>query len=568
MAVFCFNKTDYNSNFIVSEPIGGVTIDNADFFIHFSNNPVINDNNQFIDFSQFVIWNNLIDVIQKIQNNIICIAFNKNTSELFCSSSRFTRKRIFYIEENESIYIGTCLKYLIPYSNKKANLTAMYSVIKFGETPEFITVVDNIKVVPVSCYFKTKINELFKQELKLLFNQYYKINYSFSEISIKNTEQKLENILQYISNNKIMVPLSGGVDSTLINCIIDKFKDEKYPAYFIQFGKNDPEQTFAKMAAENTKADLNICTMESTDFIEAIEYQSNHLDSPIGETSTIPLSYFFKQNNYSGYTILDGTLADGCYGSTNYNKNLFEGIKNRSHISQVMNEQIAGFLQKNNLIGKNLFHPRDAQIKDEYLKFMNAYIGSLSNVYFPKSKKYNKTLEPLWLWYYNLMNIENLNPTDAEWAKYTILKMIGYASRITTAKVEDLCGNNNIEYPFIWKEILDDQAKYSWKDKTQNNIIKFPLKEILSNYKSKDFIFRKKVGLNNAVPQWALENLNKKYLLDILIKNNTIIEDLIGKNNLSILVKNFKSNNIHPNVVNLVISLCSLQKWCDANFVR
>ena len=138
---------------------------------------------------------------------------------------------------------------------------------------------------------------MFKQELKLLFNQYYKINYSFSEISIKNTEQKLENILQYISNNKIMVPLSGGVDSTLINCIIDKFKDEKYPAYFIQFGKNDPEQTFAKMAAENTKADLNICTMESTDFIEAIEYQSNHLDSPIGETSTIPLSYFFKQNN-------------------------------------------------------------------------------------------------------------------------------------------------------------------------------------------------------------------------------------------------------------------------------
>ena len=366
----------------------------------------------------------------------------------------------------------------------------------------------------------------------------------------------------------MLLPVSGGIDSTLINCIVNKYKTEQYPAYYIQFGSVDSEQFFAKEAIKNTKAELDICIMNASDLVDTFEYQAGILDSPIGEPSSIPLAFFFKQDKYKNYTVLDGTLADSCYGAKNYSKELFHGIKQRGKTRQVLNELLAGALQKYNLKGQEKFYPRDAQIEDDFLKFLNVYIGPLSRVFFPKSNEYNKIIEPLWLWYYNLMNIENLNPTDAEWAKYTILKMIGYASRITTAKVEDLCGNNNIEYPFIWKEILDDQAKYSWKDKTQNNIIKFPLKEILSNYKSKDFIFRKKVGLNNAVPQWALESLNKKYLLDILIKNNTIIEDLIGKNNLSNLVKNFKSNNIHPNVVNLVISLCSLQKWCDANFVR
>ena len=66
-------------------------------------------------------------------------------------------------------------------------------------------------------------------------------------------------------------------------------------------------------------------------------------------------------------------------------------------------------LQKYNLKGQEKFYPRDAQIEDDFLKFLNVYIGPLSRVFFPKSNEYNKIIEPLWLWYYNLIDTSLLS---------------------------------------------------------------------------------------------------------------------------------------------------------------
>jgi asparagine synthetase B (glutamine-hydrolysing) len=568
MPLYSFNRFNSNENFILKQHIKGIVFEKDDCYFYFSGNPILKIDENFKDFTSSVNWGNLKDVISNGQNNFVCFAYNKSTQEVFFSSSRYTRQRIFYIKENEKITFSTNLKDLIPYSNKKANLAAMYSVIKFGESPEFITVVDNINVLPVSCFVQCKIDDLFLDDIPKLSKQYFRVNYNFNGSSIENTEKKLENILGFLAEKDLLLPVSGGIDSTLINCVVNKFKSDNYPAYYIQFGNDDTEQFFAKEAIKNTKAELDICIMNANDLVDTFNYQADVLDSPIGEPSSIPLAFFFKQDKYKNYTVLDGTLADSCYGAKNYSKDLFYGIQNRGKTRQVINELVAGSLQKYNLKGQEKFYPRDAQINDEYLKFLNVYIGPLSRVFFPNSNEYNKIIEPLWLWYYNLIDTSLLKKDEADWAKYTIFRTIGYSSRVASTKTQDLSLNNYAEYPFIWKEVLDDQAHYSWKEKTHNNIVKYPLKHILAKYKSHDFIYREKVGLNNQIPEWSLRKENRAYFTDFLNNNNAIIVKLIGERNLNQLIKNYNSKYVHPNIINLVISLCSLQKWCDANFVR
>jgi asparagine synthetase B (glutamine-hydrolysing) len=568
MPVFSFNQVILDIDFILDENLKGLTFEKDNSYFYFSGNPILKIDGSYTDYTHLINWENLKDVISNGQNNFVCFAFNKSTQEVFFSSSRYTRQRIFYIKENEKITLSTNLKDLIPHSNKKANLAAMYSVVKFGESPEFITVIDNINVLPVSCLVQCKIKDLFIQDIPKLSEQYFRVNYNFNGSSIENTEQKLENILGFLAQKDLLLPVSGGIDSTLINCIVNKYKIEQYPAYYIQFGSNDNEQFFAKEAIKNTKADLDICIMNADDLVDTFEYQAGILDSPIGEPSSIPLAFFFKQDKYKNYTVLDGTLADSCYGAKNYSQELFHGIKQRGKTSQVLNELVAGTLQKYNLKGQEKFYPRDAQIEDDFLKFLNTYIGPLSRVFFPKSNEYNKTIEPLWLWYYNLIDTSLLSKEDAEWAKYTIFRTIGYSSRVASTKTQDCSLNNYAEYPFIWKDILDDQAHYSWKEKTHNNIVKYPLKNILSKYKPHEFIFREKMGLNNQIPEWSLKKENRAYFTNFLSTNNSIVVQLIGERNLNQLIKNYNSNYVHPNVINLVISLCSLQKWCDANLIE
>ena len=62
-------------------------------------------------------------------------------------------------------------------------------------------------------------------------------------------------------------------------------------------------------------------------------------------------------------------------------------------------------------------------------------------------------------------------------------------------------------------------------------------------------------------------NVNPDIIKQIIFSLNDVNERTKEKLK-SKLIKNYNSSYVHPNVINLVISLCSLQKWCDANFVR
>ncbi|MAS52216.1 MAG: hypothetical protein CMD20_03320, partial [Flavobacteriales bacterium] len=102
------------------------------------------------------------------------------------------------------------------------------------------------------------------------------------------------------------------------------------------------------------------------------------------------------------------------------------------------------------------------------------------------------------------------------------------------------------------------------KEKTQDGVIKFPLKKILESYVDKDFIYRKKVGLNSSFEEWVCTQQNKKFLTSIIEKKESLALVLMGKSNMKKLMNHFNSYKpVHPNVARLVINLALSQSWID-----
>lgn len=534
--------------------------------LFFSGTPVIKHTNGYVDY-KLGETNSLETILQESNNDFCAFHIFKKNEEYFItlSSARFSRARMYFIQTVDGYYFSDDLRKLIPFSSKKINPSAIYSVIKFGNVPEYITCVEGIYSVPVSSFVTIKISELTAGKSLGIshFEKYFRLNYTFEGGDLGATENILRNILSFSTQKDFIVPISGGIDSSLMNYLINEQATRKYPAYYLAFGDNDPEVPFAKEAVKNTQADLEILTMWPKDFIDAFHFQSQNLVQPIGETSAISMAHLFSHFKYNNLNILDGTLADGCYGSKNYNTPPFLSIKKKTNWQLSFNEKISSFLQLHDLKWKNRFFPRDSKISDPYLQQMAVYVGSLSNTIFRNTEQINREIYPFWEWYYGLIN-PFTNAPD-EWMKYSIFKMVNYASNTTVAKTYDLCGSpHQMIYPFMWKDILDDQGKYTWEQKTTGNIIKYPLKKIIEKYATKDFIYRKKVGLNSSTSAWLSLPANRSFIIET-VKKSAIAQTMVFPHDLSKLIKTFSREGHHPNISNLMISLASCEAWKNNN---
>ena len=532
-------------------------------FLLFSHTPVIkkSDYEDITEFSNI----NFEQVLKTSHNNFASFQVCEVNGQLEVSmaSARIGRDRVFVLKNKTELFLSDDIRELIPFSTKTVSKEAIYSVIKFGDTPELSTCIEGVVGVPVGSFWKGSLIDLFSKNTIAIsdFQVYQQFHYDFIGGDIGKTETELESMFSFLAKKDVLIPVSGGIDSSLINYMINDYKSEAYPAYYLRFGEDDPEVEFAKKAIKNTKADLNIYEMKNSDFIEAFHHQTEMAKQPIGESSTIALAYFFKQCNIENHLVLDGTLADGCYGSANYMNNIPVPAE-KSVLRSRLEEKFASKLQLSRLPGAFKFFPRDSYISDVFMQQLNIYVGPLGNSLFKNVKSMNENLEKNFEYYYDLISTSEDVEVD-EWMKYSIFKMANYASKNNTAKSFDNVGTQNeAGYPFMWRKILEDQGHYNWKEKCTEGIIKYPLKKIIERYADKDFIYRKKVGLNSSFEDWVCTNENKSFLKDLLTERNGVPEVMMGKRNLNTLLKHFMSDEqVHPNVSRLVINLAISQSW-------
>lgn len=521
----------------------------------------------------FVEWESFLNETENCVSSLFLKYLERNETSISISSSRMGRSRMYYGFSDEIMWLSDNpneISKKIP--NKVLNSSVAYSILKYGVSPEFQTIYKGIYSVPLASKITTGNNCLKKYISNQFipiddFNPYYKLNFNKGYGNISKTESLLLSSASFIAKENPIIALSGGVDSTLINVLVNKYVEEPYPAIFLQSGDNDRELLYAKEAAKNTKADLIIYKMSSSDYINSLEFQAKNLFEPVGETSPLPFGFLFENNDFSNHTFIDATLADGCYGSTSYYSSPFNKYKSYPKTILKLNERLASFLKVNKLPLNNKFFPRDSSSVDEYLKLLAIYIGPFANSWTKKNRINEKLLNESWNYLYRL-----LGESNDQWSKYSLFKMTAYAMKTTTAKVHDLpiSSNTLTIFPFAWKSFLNDQSNYKWKEKYFEGKIKYPLKKILEKYKSEDFIYRKKVGLNFTFNQWINQKNNKNYILKHLnSSNNNLSKLLFGNNKHNLLIKHFQNNGINSDqhILQLIKSLIMIQRWIDYQHV-
>lgn len=487
--------------------------------------------------------------------------------KLILCSARITRSRMFFLRKNNAILFSTDLRELVPYGNKKLSMPGIYSIIKFGDTPEYLSILEDIYSIPLSSFLiinNENIRRFFLDNISILdFEMYFKLNYSHEGGNPNRTHSILNEIHSVIAHEKPIVPISGGVDSTLINCLINKYTDESYPAFHLSFGNNDEEYVFAKEAVKNTRAELEIINVKPNEFIELFMHQAGRLVQPVGESSPISMASFFMKGLHKGRSIIDGTLADGCYGSTNYNSNIFALNKKRPDWYHNFKHRLTVYNQVMLKRTDYRLYAEDPLIKDNFIAALNIYIGPYANLWFNNASGLNNAILEYWKYYYKLIPD---NEAD-NWAKHSVFKMLNYAAKNNTAKTYDLSlYDYNVFYPFTWLSVLKDQGSYKWEEKSKNNIVKYPLKKILANYKPHEFIYRTKTGLNSCFEDWMTIGENKSFFIDYFSKSE-LANRIIEKKNKGIAVSLLKQSKASPEMKRLILSICMIEEWAKRNSI-
>lgn len=545
-----------------------IRVNDKDEFTTFGGNSFFTQNPIFLSYPLLSSFNE--EALENIQNEVsgfaVCQGLSAQYVLLF--SAKLSRSRIYYTFSGNAMLASDDLRELLPYSQRRLNKEIAYAILKFAEVPEHDTIIDEIYSIPVGSYLAFDSQNLALYITNKVipndnFKKYFKLHYSLIGGILDDTEQKLKEVLSAIRPKSPSILVSGGIDSSLLNYLYNEVCDVPYQAYFLDFKEAPEELEWAKQSVKNTKARFTPIEIDNRNFLEDFVGSVKKLIYPVYDNGSAFVGY--KLNQYLGdsnlsESFIDGTPGDSCYGIRNYLRPLKQG-QNQSRFKTVLKEKIYMTALLNGYPW-NRTRPRDGYLDDEFLQDLLWYGGPFVNYWFKNAEEYTITLHEK---YKRYLDYIDTSANVGYWEEYTVLKMMINDAKQTTVKVYDMLKPSQVYFPFMFRNILQDQGKYAWAEKSEGYEVKAPLKKILEKFIDKEFISRKKTGLQSQTLRWMNDPSIKLYITDLL-SNGDLAPAMMGANCRK-LIKGYSKENPAPSLVSLVLSLSVIQLWCDLNKV-
>ena len=317
----------------------------------------------------------------------------------------------------------------------------------------------------------------------------------------------LKAIKNEVSERKISVALSGGVDSTLVIALLRKaLPDIQIEAISVKFADSIDETKIATTIANNFNANHHIITIEN--FLEQLPKAISIIKMPFWDTHWYHMVKTAKRYSKS---LMSGDGGDELFGGYTFRYEKFL-LNYTSKMSPI--EKTKLYLE---------CHERD-WVPDQENLFGNKANFSWSEIYSKLIPYFDNSLSPIdqvFLADINGKLLYNWTPLNSKFHKHFELKAIS-----------PLLSNELLAYA----PHLNNSLKY---DKKQN-IGKLPLRQILAKYVDPNLITSKKQGFSvNTRNLWTSQG---KKLCDYYLDNARIVQDeWINKdwikNHLSVLNK-------------------------------
>lgn len=271
--------------------------------------------------------------LQFLDGMFAFVIYDALKQKLFCARDRFGEKPFYYSYEKDGYFVfGSEMKSIKVYTNNTdLNNGMLYNYLAFGaiynKADLSETFFQDIKSLPHSHHLTVDFN-LQKIEIK----KYWDINPLNINpgISIDTAKEKFHELFYTSVNRRLRSDvnvgssLSGGLDSSLIVCVIDdllknnkaehsfessSFKQKTFSARFPGFPKD--EGKFMQMVIDNTAVEPHFVFPDDKQLTDDIDRLMYYQEEPFGGASILVQYEVMKLARENDVTVLlDGQGAD------------------------------------------------------------------------------------------------------------------------------------------------------------------------------------------------------------------------------------------------------------------
>ena len=512
-------------------------------------------------FSQNYNWNGMSDTetllmllikigvkktLEKIEGMFSFIFFDLKNKNFYIARDRFGEKPLYYGWSKNNFLFSSELKSIIknPHFEKIIDPKVLNLYLNLNYVPTPYSIYKNIyKLEPGSFQkyrvFENKVEQLEKVKYWDLVN--IKKNSYKNKLILKNPEEIIQLSLeksvkkQLISDVPIGSFLSGGIDSSLITSIMQKFSTNKINTFSIGFEEDSyDESKYARKVAEYIGTNHYSEILTANKSIEIIDKLKFIYDEPFSDSSQIPTIFLSSITSKHVKVALTGDGGDEIFGGYN-----------RYVISKFLQNKFSKLPSIFRVILSNFLKSFSINSWDNILQIFNFVIPNNLN-FSQKGDKIHKLAEIIkknnnldiylslisnWQWSNKILNFDNSYnnfPIDkdlisdfSELDQMMTMDAKNYLTDDILVKVDRASMYSSLETrtPFLDKELVENSINLNQIDFINKNESKVILKKILKKYIPGNLYERPKKGFGIPIGKWIREDM-KDWSKSLLSKNS------------------------------------------------
>lgn len=512
--------------------------------------------------------------LSRLEGMFAFAIYDKQRKKVYIARDRYGEKPLYYYEDDHAFYFASELKAFTPSLDiYSIDETALNLFLTLSYIPAPYTIYKGIHKLQQGCYLE------FDEQCNYELHQHY------SPVGeIKNNEplnyidaiEKLKILLtdsvkqRMVSDVPMGAFLSGGVDSSIICCLMASLSDNPINTFSIGFDERDYDESGrAETVAKHIGSNHRKFILHYNDVLDILDDIIAYYDEPFGDSSAIPSYYVAKLAHEDVKVVLTGDCADELFGG--YEKYLaqyysekyqklpklvrkgFEKIVNAVPLNDYTNNGLRKakkVIQYSNDTGLDLYYDMLC------LGFNDKERANLLKPEFYTDIKKN---------YEDFYN--SLSNTTTYLQREQLIDVYRVQEGQMFPKVDRACMHNSLENraPFIDGGIVEFALNLPDKYKIEGNNKKKILKDAFRDILPKETLEFSKRGFGVPVDHWFRNEL-KKELMSLLNRELIKEQGIFNYDYIAKLLKEHISGK--ENHKGMLWNLFVFQKWYMKNNER
>ena len=497
---------------------------NGEIYNHNELREELNKNNEFTtNLDTEVLLTSYINYeekcLDKLRGMFAFIIYDEVKDIVFGARDHFGIKPLYYVNNDKFIAFSSEYKSLVKLVGKvSVDKSALQNYLSFQYTPNYNTIINEIKEVPNGTYFTIKNGNIE-------FKKYHKYKFSNKDVREKNVYDIINNSVKHhmIANVEVGSFLSGRIDSTIITALAAKI-NPKIKSFSIGFdveGYN--ELNFAKKTAEYLGIENISINVSEQEYIKALPSVAYYMDDPLADPSCVGIYLLSEEARKHVKVVLSGEGSDELFGGYNIYKEYYS-LKPFSYLPEVVKgkvNKIAKLLP--DIKGKSYLLRGTTKLKDRYIGnakiFSNEEVKNIIHDY-DENNTCSNILSSLY------EECDKNNYDNVTTMQYIDMNTWLEGDILLKADKMSMAHSLEVRVPFLDKEVLKCAEGLTLSQKVNKNNTKVLLREAFKDIVPPYMKEKKKLGFPTPIRVWLKSDLGK-YVREII--NNADVDELINK---------------------------------------